>query len=104
MYKNGFYEVTGKPIKSYDGLPSDIKDSIDKLDKLYYNQKLPHFFDLVIAFMNSAIIFLLGFLQHNNQYLIIGFIMSVFFILFLTKTFLDIGNMIIIDYKSIFEE
>lgn len=71
-FENGLYEVVGKPIKSYDKLPKKINDSIDKLDVLYYNQKMPHFFDLTAAFINSSTFLALGFLQNNNQYLLIG--------------------------------
>lgn len=103
-FKNGFYEVAGKPNKSYDNLPQEIQDSINKLDILYHNQKMPHFFDLTVAFTNSITFSTIGFLQNNNQYLLLWSLMSLFFILLLAKAYFDIGMMITIDYKSIFEE
>ena len=103
-FKNGLYEVAGKPNKSYDKLPQEIQDSINKLDILYHNQKMPHFFDLTVSSTNSAIFLVIALLQNNNQYLLSGSLMSFFFILLLAKAYFDIGKMITIDYKSIFEE
>lgn len=104
IFENGYYEVEGKPLKSYDKLPSDIKNSIDKLDSLYYNQKMPHLFDLTVGFANSSTFLLLGILQNNNNYSLIGTLMSIFFGLLLARSYFAIGKMILIDYKSIFEE
>lgn len=103
-FQNGSYEVEGKPIKSYDKLPHTITDKIDKLDDLFYNNSMPHFFDLIVASMNSFICFFIGILKNSNLYLLAGGSMSIFFILLCYKAYIDIGTMITVDYKSIFEE
>lgn len=103
-FKNGIYEFAGNPNKSHDNLPKEIQYSIDKLDVLYDNQKMPRFFDLILASMNSLIFLILGLFQNNNQYLLPWSFMSIFLILLLAKAYFDIRTMITIDYKSIFEE
>lgn len=102
QYEKGNYEVKGKPLKSYDNLPQLIKTEIDKLDSLLYNQKIPKLLDLSIASFNSVVLLAYGLFARNNIFLIV--LSSIYFFYFLRNTYLDIKNIILQDYMSLFEE
>ncbi|ETA69148.1 hypothetical protein MettiDRAFT_2642 [Methanolobus tindarius DSM 2278] len=91
-------------LKNHDKLPSSIKETIDKLDELFYKDKLPHFYDLTLGFMNIFFFMVLSLLQNNLCYVMFSSIASIFFILLIIKSFIEIGNMISIEYASVFEE
>jgi len=103
QFEKGNYEIEGKPRKSYDNLPQYIKTEIDKLDSLLHSQKIPKFLDLSIASFNSVMLLACGLFAKNCIFLIIG-IFSIYFIYFLRNTYLDIKNIILQDYMSLFEE
>lgn len=103
QFEKGNYEIEGKPRKSYDNLPQCIKTEIDKLDSSLHNQKIPKLLDLSIASFNSVMLLACGLFAKNCIFLIIG-IFSIYFIYFLRNTYLDIKNIILQDYMSLFEE
>lgn len=104
QFENGKYEVEGKPRKSYDNLPQQIKTEIDKLDASIYNNEIPKFCDLLISSFNSIIILIYGYYFEMKYFLIIGIISSFYFGYFLINKYSSIKNIILHDYMSLFEE
>ncbi len=68
VYKNGKYNVEGRPLKSYEKLPIAKKNEIDKVDNDFDTYYMPNFLDTIVAWLNTIIILEL---LYNYRYLCI---------------------------------
>lgn len=103
-FKNGIYDLNKDPRKNYDILPQDIKIEIDKLDNLIYVEKMPKFLDLFLASFNSLLLLIYGLISENRNFLAVGSLAILYFGFFFVKSYVNLKETIVFDYKSLFEE
>jgi hypothetical protein len=103
-FKCGLYDINKDPRKNFDILPQEIKTEIDKLDNSMYTEKMPKFFDLFLAFINSLLLLLYSLISENKNFLAVGLLAILYFGVFFVKSYVNLKETIIFDYKSLFEE
>jgi hypothetical protein len=69
-----------------------------------YTENLPKFFDLFLASFNSLLLLLYGLISENRNFLVGGLFAILYFGVFFIKSFENIRETIVFDYKSLFEE
>ena len=103
VYKNGKYNVEGRPLKSYEKLPIAKKNEIDKVDNDFDSYYMPNFLDTIVAWLNTIIILSYCIIIGTYVYLFIGLIVVFIVSLIIVKWYNKIEYVISVDMKSLFE-